>query len=394
MNILSASATSAETEQLTDFTSGGSSEEVFNPSNSVSQEYMTYTGVDGTGTETQSIANFTAGGSEDQLFDPSSSITYEAYNLTGPNATGTDTSNVFDLASGGSWDEFLSGLPSGEFASWEAFTGPSGTGTNYEDFQNFTFGGSREELFYPSTGETEEILNYTGANATGTDTSNVINKSSGGSEIQSFTVLPSSVYEEDSYYSSSNGTGYETYEAVNQSYGSDDITAGIVYVYNSSGQLIGKNETAYAFGETVGYANYNLLTNQVTYEEDSATKTPYPFDPGYDESTNTFSSSSGMVDTSNLYLLGCGGMTLDSDGDYDNDPLLISMNGQNINLLPVGKVSFDFWARVRRRRQGGWERTPECWCLTQMAREFSVRAQRLFGGSGHSPRSIPITMGS
>ena len=142
-------------------------------------------------------------------------------------------------------------------------------------------------------------------------------------------------------------------------YGSISTSVDVSYTYSPAGVLIEKDESSFDGATELGYANFNLQTNQVTYELESDHSIDQ-LDPDYSSASGQFSSSgSGIIDLTalaNLSMLGSSGCAIsgpDSDGDNDGDPLLLSINRQGINLLPVGTVLFDF-TDSGQRAPTGW----------------------------------------
>jgi hypothetical protein len=193
---------------------------------SIAQSAQTHiTGTDGTlTTDTQgannpfqNTINWNAGGSQNQVVNPGNGATLEFLNFTGANATGTDTQNVLDLTSGGSQQQLFTGLPTGDIEIVNYFTAPNDAGTLTSTTWNASAGGSVTEWFNPTSALSTEVGAYTGYNDAGSNLYNVLNYSAGGSQLQQLNpaALPAGVTLEDENFSGTGLTGTDTQNALN-----------------------------------------------------------------------------------------------------------------------------------------------------------------------------------
>jgi hypothetical protein len=353
-------ATGAITEVIADLSAGGSQKVLYNPASGVSADIFNYTRSNATGTLTASIADFSSGGSLEEEYNPASGVSVDILNYTGSDATGAVTESITDFLSG--WSQKVVYNPSsGVSADIFDYTGISATGAITEVIADLSAGGSQEVVYNPASGVSAEVFNYTGSNGAGALVAETSDYTNGTSELRQFTGLSGfsgPVTEEDYYYSQIDDGGHITNETIDES---DGITVRITDTYNMSGTLIEKYEVGYLNGAEGGFTDYNLQANTITADvtggQFNLLDPGYLFDPS-NPSGNSFNPASNpnsaIVDSSAFsWVVGCGGTTLDSDGDYDNDPLLISMDHGPINLLPAGHVSFDF--------SGSDEATPTGW---------------------------------
>src|SRR5262249_48134771 len=93
-------AQGTETSQITNLTAGGSQQILFNPSATVSQETLNYTGINGEGVLTSDTINNTNGTSQIQAFNVSPDIAEITSEFSGLNGAGVLTSTATTSTSG------------------------------------------------------------------------------------------------------------------------------------------------------------------------------------------------------------------------------------------------------------------------------------------------------
>lgn len=141
----------------------------------------------------------------------------EAVPTSGP---GSDY-QITDYVDGQSSLEQYSNLPTGDTEEIVDYSGEDGSGTHTESIIDYSAGGSQEQLLadLPS-GDKEEIENFSGPDGTGTDIKNIIDYSTGNSQEQLLADLPAGDDEEIKDFTGTDGNHVQNcnYEIARFSY--------------------------------------------------------------------------------------------------------------------------------------------------------------------------------